>query len=181
MATPSCVGLRIALAPSLGARLSATPIGVCREMSRVAKAGYVEVPTVEAELMYDVQGMGPWLGHLHHRWFCDHDGSGGLVFWHKPHSIHFDWRLRVLPRWQEQMTLEDELFGVFWEGEIRAHERIVIEDDPTELVERVRAKFKPAPREIALKEARERARHVVGSAVLPARRAAERLLGRGRG
>ncbi len=32
------------------------PIGACRELSRVAKAGYVEVPTVEAELIYNVEG-----------------------------------------------------------------------------------------------------------------------------
>src|SRR5438105_1380962 len=33
------------------------PIWVCSELSRVSRAGYVEVPTVEAELMYDVQGL----------------------------------------------------------------------------------------------------------------------------
>jgi hypothetical protein len=156
------------------------PIGVCRELSRVARAGYVEVPTVEAELMYDVQGIGPWLGHLHHRWFCDHDPEhpGGLVFWHKPHSIHHDWRLRVLPRWQESMTLEDELFGVFWEGEIHARERIVIHDDPTELIERVRARFEPSAFEIRAKEARDRAQRAVGRVRMPLRRAVEKLIGR---
>src|SRR5882757_1051667 len=39
------------------------PIWVCKELSRVARAGYVEVPTIEHELIYNVDGRGPWLGH----------------------------------------------------------------------------------------------------------------------
>ena len=65
------------------------PIWVCAEMSRVAKAGYVEVPTIEAELIYSIEG--PFLGHSHHRWLVN-IVDGGLVFMHKPHSIHHDWR-----------------------------------------------------------------------------------------
>jgi hypothetical protein len=157
------------------------PIYVCSELSRVSKAGYVEVPTVEAELMQYVTGQGPWLGHLHHRWFCDREGSG-LVFWHKDHSVHFDWRLRVLPRWQEQMTDEDQLLGVFWEGELPAREMYLEFDTHAALMdslaERVRAKFKPTAREIRQKELREAAKERLARAKLPLRRAAERLLRR---
>jgi hypothetical protein len=158
------------------------PIWVCSELSRVAKAGYVEVPTVEAELIYNVEGNGTWLGHDHHRWFCDLV-DGELVFTHKPHSIHFDWRLRVVPRWRDEMTLEDHLLGAFWEREVRARERVLLGEADfaafrEELRERVNRRFRPSPAELAAKEARDLARHGAASALQPARRAAERALKR---
>lgn len=156
------------------------PIGVCRELSRVAKAGYVEVPTVEAELMYNVMGDGQWLGHQHHRWFCDREGDG-LVFWHKDPGVHFDWRVRVLPRWQPRMSLEDQLLGVFWDGELPAREELRMFDREamfSELAERVRARFQPSPRELRLKELRERAAGLAARARAPARRLVERALDR---
>src|SRR3954452_10192971 len=63
------------------------PIGVCRELSRVARAGYVEVPTPVAELIYNVEARVLWLGHEHHRWLVFAE-DGELVFLHKPHSLH---------------------------------------------------------------------------------------------
>jgi hypothetical protein len=157
------------------------PIWVCQELSRVSKAGYVEVPTVEAELMQYTPGQGPWLGHLHHRWFCDRE-DGGLVFWHKDHSVHFDWRLRVLPRWHERLPEEDQLLGLFWEGELPAREEFLSYDTHAQLMDemagRVRARFGPSERELRAKELRERLRHAGARTRLPLRRAAERLLGR---
>lgn len=157
------------------------PIGVCRELSRVAKAGYVEVPTVEAELIYNVEGTGTFLGHEHHRWFCDRDRLAdpehpGLVFWHKSHMVHSDWRLRVLPRWRAQMSLEDHLLGLFWEGSIPAREELELGPDLDALAERVRTRFAVTDREIAIKEARERLRHTGARALVPVRAAAGRAL-----
>jgi hypothetical protein len=154
------------------------PIWVCAELSRVARAGYVEVPTLFAELIYNVEGNGTWLGHEHHRWLVEEE-DGGLVFTHKPHSLHADWRVRVLPRWAATMTLEDHLLGVFWEGALPARERVVIGPYPTdELAAKVRAHFSPTRRELAVKEARERARHLAARAKLPLRRAVERAISR---
>jgi hypothetical protein len=160
------------------------PIWVCSELARVAKAGYVEVPTPEAELIYNVEGDGPWLGHDHHRWIVD-IVDGGLVFTHKLHSIHHDWTVRVLPRWRERMGLEDHLHGLFWEGDLPARERILIgvadyTEFRDELRDRIRGKFQPTERELKLKEAREALKRRAGLARRPLRAAAERLLGRGR-
>jgi hypothetical protein len=157
------------------------PIWVCEELSRVSRAGYVEVPTVEAELMQYAPGQGPWLGHLHHRWFCDREGDG-LVFWHKDHSVHFDWRVRVLPRWHDRLPVEDQLLGLFWQDRLPARERFLTHDTHAQLMDelaaRVRARFEPSERELRAKATRERIRHAAARARLPLRRAAERMLGR---
>jgi hypothetical protein len=130
------------------------PIGVCRELSRVAKAGYVEVPTIYAELLHWREG--PYLGHEHHRWLCEIE-DGELVFMHKPHSIHADRRLRVHRRWTREMRLEDHLQGVFWEGELRARERVCVGGFPRdELAAKVRARFAPTRTELAAEAVRER-------------------------
>jgi len=157
------------------------PIWVCKELSRVARAGYVEVPTIEAELIYNVEGNGPWLGHEHHRWFVEMSG-GELVFMHKPHSIHHDWTLRVLPRWRAKMSLEDHLQGLFWEDNLPARERFLIgpdyEEALQELRERVRRRFEPSEAELRVKQARDLAAHGVNLAKKPLRGAAERMLDR---
>ena len=154
------------------------PIWVCSELSRVSKAGYVEVPSLFAELTYNVEGNGTWLGFEHHRWLVEEE-DGGLVFTHKPHSLHGDWRVRVLPRWAEAMSLEDRLLGLFWEGELRARERLVIGPYPNEeLVAKVRAQFRPTRRELMVKEWRDRVRDAGARAKLPVRRALERALTR---
>jgi hypothetical protein len=150
------------------------PIWVCRELSRVSKAGYVEVPTVIAELVYGIAGA--YVGHEHHRWLVEIE-DGGLVFMHKPHSIHTDWRTRVPPRWAKEMTVEDHLQGLFWEGELPARERVVIGRYPVEeLVEKVRERFQPSPAELRLKELRHAAAGLRERTAAPARRLAGRLL-----
>lgn len=150
------------------------PIWVCSELSRVARAGYVEVPTIEAELIWNVEGNGQHLGHEHHRWLVD-IVDDELVFLHKPHNIHHDWTLRVVPRWRARMTAEDELQGLFWTGEVRSRERVVIYEYPLdELRERIRARFAPTPAELRAKELQHAASHLVARAKLPVRRAAVR-------
>jgi len=148
------------------------PIWACSEMSRVARAGYVEVPTVEAELMQYVPQQGPWLGHLHHRWFCEREGEG-LVFMHKDHSIHFDWRLRVLPRWHPLLTEADQLLGLFWESELPAREEFLSYDTHAQVMDRlaarVQARFGPSASEIRLNELRESLRRARASLPRPGR------------
>lgn len=156
------------------------PIWVCQELARVARAGYVEVPTIEAELIFNVEGNGPWLGHEHHRWLCEMTG-GELVFMHKPHSIHHDWTLRVLPRWRERLTVSDQLQGLFWEGALPARERFLIGADYAEALDELRARlrdrFEPTQVELRAKQARDVAVHGVNLAKRPLRQAAERALG----
>jgi hypothetical protein len=101
---------------------------------------------------------------------------------HKPHSIHHDWTLRVLPRWRARMSLEDHLQGLFWEDHLPARERFLIgtdyEDALDELRERVRRRFEPSEAELRVKQARDLATHGFNLAKKPVRGAAERMLDR---
>jgi hypothetical protein len=56
------------------------PFWVCQEMSRVAKAGYVETPSPIAEVCRGVDGGKPnWRGYHHHRYLIWND-NGVLTF-----------------------------------------------------------------------------------------------------
>jgi SAM-dependent methyltransferase len=142
------------------------PIYVCREMSRVAKAGYVEVPSLLDELTWrNAQPSGgPWAGHEHHRWLCAYE-DGELVFLPKFHSVHSRARLRVPPRWSARLSLEELHLAFFWEGELRASERLAIDHYPFDELERaIRGRFAPSGLSLWVRELPERLRGVAARA-----------------
>ncbi len=117
------------------------PIRVCEEMSRVARAGYVEVPSLLDELTWmnpEASG-GPWAGHSHHRWLCTLE-HGELVFLHKAHSLHARPRSRVPRRWAAQLTAEERVLAHFWQGSLPAREQPAIDDYPFEALEQAIAR-----------------------------------------
>ncbi len=129
------------------------PIGVCRELERVALAGYVEVPTIEGELAGGQQ-----------RWLCDLV-DGMLVFTAKPGGVYTDARVRVPPRWAEKLRRDERATGLFWEGRLPARERLVAPGVLVdELAAGVRRRVVPRVAGGAVVEARERARQLWGVA-----------------
>jgi hypothetical protein len=127
------------------------PVGVCTELARVARAGYVELPVVEAEL---AGGTG--------RWLCD-VVDAGLVFTAKPPP---DPRVRVPRRRVAELDPGERVHALFWDGRLPARERLVDRDElVAELAERVRERFEPSSAEVALGEAR-RVGGLAGAAAL---------------
>jgi len=61
------------------------PVWVAHELQRVARAGYIEVPTVQEELTYGIQG--PWVGWGHHHWLVLVQ-PGKLAFVFKHHVVN---------------------------------------------------------------------------------------------
>ena len=119
------------------------PIGVCSELSRVARGGYVEVPTIEHELA---------VGDA--RWLCD-VVDAELVFVFKSGRIHRDARVKVPQRWHSRLEEPERVNGLFWEDRLPAREKLPAEDDLVDdLAERLRLKFEPSSAEVALTEAR---------------------------
>lgn len=74
----------------------AYPFPLIKEMSRVAKAGYIETPSPLCEMTRGVDGNAPlWRGYCHHRW----------VIWPRDGAINF------IPKYSciESMEFDDEL------------------------------------------------------------------------
>jgi len=136
------------------------PVGVCAEMSRVAQAGYIEVPSLLDELSRrnpEASG-GPWLGHSHHRWLCTREGDE-LVFLHKAHSLHTRHSVRVPQRWARQLSVDERVLAHTWNGRLPAREQPAIDDYPlAQLQDAVRARFRPSAPERAAIAFADRAR-----------------------
>ena len=102
------------------------PIRTCQEISRVGRAGYVEVPSRLEEQSYGFQG--PWTGWGHHRWLIDLD-DGELVFVFKHHVLHNREQDHFAERLQPALPEELRVQCVFWEGTLPARERIFLDGD----------------------------------------------------
>jgi len=105
------------------------PIRVCEELARVAKAGYIEVPSLLDELTWrnPEAGGGPWVGHTHHRWLCTVQDRE-LVFLAKWHSLHARRRAHVPPGWARRLSWHERVLAHFWEHSLPARERPAIAD-----------------------------------------------------
>lgn len=101
------------------------PLAVCREIVRVARAGYVEVPSPVEELTWGLQGS--WAGWSHHHWICEPE-SNGMRFTHKSHSVHAPGRhldvgsCALLPP-------EDRVLQLWWTGSFSFREQIFVGAD----------------------------------------------------
>lgn len=100
------------------------PVTVCRELARVARAGYIETPSRLEEQSWGVHG--PWVGWSHHRWLVD-VVDGGLRFVAKPGVLHA-WDHFPAGHW-ERLDEGDRVVELWWEGELHASERIFVEAD----------------------------------------------------
>jgi hypothetical protein len=89
------------------------PIWVVREIARVGKAGYVEVPSRAWEQIRDLDLPG-MVGLWHHRWLVEAEGTH-LRFTPKYHSIHFDPRYSFPRRYLRELAPEERVLWVFWD------------------------------------------------------------------
>jgi hypothetical protein len=99
------------------------PVWVCAELSRVARRGYVEVPSRLMEQAFGIQG--PWVGYGHHHWLCE-VVDGALQFVFKSHVLNGQPLFQLTAEDYWSASEEARVHAVFWEGEIRASERIFI-------------------------------------------------------
>jgi hypothetical protein len=99
------------------------PIWVCSELVRVARAGYIEVPSRLEEHSWGFEG--PWVGFGHHRWLVD-VADGGLQFVFKHHVIHGPAANWFPNRFHRRMSEEDKAQALYWEGSFDYGERIML-------------------------------------------------------
>ncbi|HEX4333753.1 MAG TPA: methyltransferase domain-containing protein [Usitatibacter sp.] len=102
------------------------PLWVCSEMRRIAKAGYIEVPSrLKESCRGDDRGI---VGLAHHRWLVDieKDHVGFLM---KYHSIHSHRRYSLPARVNRRLSEEDKVQWLFWEKTFTFGERTIHGDD----------------------------------------------------
>ena len=99
------------------------PVWVCHELQRIAKAGYIEVPSRLEEHTYGFQG--PWVGWGHHRWLCDVSDSR-IDFVMKHHVIHGPEATHFPSRFYKTLTEEQKVQKLWWEGSFGYAERILL-------------------------------------------------------
>jgi len=99
------------------------PVWVCSELSRVARAGYVEVPSRLVEQSFGVQG--DWVGWGHHHWLID-VVDGALEFVFKPHILVRE-DLHFPAGFATGLTESERVETLWWEGEVRAWERVFVD------------------------------------------------------
>lgn len=105
------------------------PIWVCSELVRVAKAGYIEIPSRVDEQTRGVHG--DWVGWSHHHWLIDVEGET-VSFVLKPHLIHSDHRYEIPAELLGYLRPEERVQSLFWQGSFDFEERIFFEADELE-------------------------------------------------
>lgn len=126
------------------------PIWVCSELNRVARAGYIEIPSRLEEQTFGVNG--PWVGWAHHRWLVERDGDG-LTFVMKPHVIHGRRSMQFPRRFLDVLEPEERVLTLWWEGGFPHRERIFtgpgeVDHWLEEIVHEHAARVPPEPRHV---------------------------------
>jgi hypothetical protein len=113
------------------------PIAVCRELARVAKAGYIEVPSRAREIFAKARfftlraalGRMPEIGFYHHRWMVEGEGSA-LRFFRKSHQLAMDSDFFITRgELGRKMTENESGRCLWWEGDFTAEEVYEVEDE----------------------------------------------------
>jgi hypothetical protein len=146
------------------------PLWVCSELIRVAKAGYIEVPSRAAEQSRGWERPGI-AGLSHHRWLIDIDDAR-ISFLMKYHLLHADWRYSLPAAFLRTLSEERKVQWMFWEGSFVYEERTIHGSDAQaeELERFVRATRPYAPSLIAGANAGRAAARLIRRVVARGRR-----------
>ncbi|HEX6903875.1 MAG TPA: methyltransferase domain-containing protein [Thermoanaerobaculia bacterium] len=90
------------------------PLRVCRELNRVAKAGYIEVPSRLHESIMGLERPGQ-VGLSHHRWLIEIAGNH-IRFMQKYHMIHADWRFHIPHSYRSRITPDAAIACLWWDN-----------------------------------------------------------------
>jgi hypothetical protein len=102
------------------------PVWVCAEMNRVARAGYIEVPSRLEEQSWGVAG--PFVGWSHHRWLIDVTDDR-IEFMVKLHSLHARREQHFPSGFWEGLSEQERVQTLWWQGGFSYGERIVIDEE----------------------------------------------------
>ena len=102
------------------------PVWVCSELQRVARAGYIEVPSRLEEQSWNVQG--PWVGWGHHHWLIDVEDRA-ITFVFKPHILGGVPGSAFPAGFADGLAEEERRQMLWWEGSFDFAERLFYEPE----------------------------------------------------
>ena len=105
------------------------PLFICAEMNRIAKAGYIEVPSRLEEQAWGVAG--PYVGWPHHRWLIDLDGDR-LEFALKLHSLHARPDQQFPRSFWEGLSDEQRVEALWWSGGFEYAELTFVDEESSD-------------------------------------------------
>jgi hypothetical protein len=97
------------------------PLWVCSEMQRVARRGYIEVPSARFELTRGREPLVP-VGLSHHLWVVELREPQTLVFHPKTHNLHGNPSLSLPASYGASLAPEQLVTWIFWDRTIDAKE-----------------------------------------------------------
>lgn len=100
------------------------PIGVCSEIQRVGKRGYIEVPSRLVETCRGHEDR-QIAGLSHHRWLIEIAGNR-IRFMPKFHCIHSRWRYSFPPSFMKRLTPLEKIAFLWWEGSFDFEEVVIV-------------------------------------------------------
>jgi hypothetical protein len=99
------------------------PVWVCSELNRVARAGYIEVPSRLEEHTYGFQG--PWVGYGHHGWLIE-VAEDRIEFVMKHHVIHGPEANHFPLRFYKTLSDEQKVRKLWWTDSFEFGERVML-------------------------------------------------------
>jgi methyltransferase family protein len=105
------------------------PVWVCSELVRVAKAGYIEVPSRLEEQSWGVNG--DFVGWSHHRWLID-VLEDRIEFVVKLHSLHARPDQYFPPGFWEGLSESERVQTLWWTGAFSFAERVIVDAGESE-------------------------------------------------
>jgi hypothetical protein len=118
------------------------PLWVCAEMIRVAKAGYIEVPS---RIWETCRGLEPGIAGLsHHRWLIEIEGNE-IQFLPKLHRVH-NWRYSLPKKVRKNLSEEQSVQWLFWEDSFTYREIVLHGVEQTKELERFVNAVRPHPK-----------------------------------
>jgi hypothetical protein len=118
------------------------PLQVCSEMVRIAKRGYLEIPS---RVWDSCRGFEPGIvGLSHHRWLIDIVGDE-VLFTMKFHSIHGHWRRSLPAKVAKRLSEPEKVQWLFWEDHFSFREITIIGDAQVSSLEAFVKTVRPYP------------------------------------
>lgn len=99
------------------------PIGVCAELMRVGRRGYIEVPSREWESCRGIERPRQ-AGLSHHRWLIEIRGAK-VSFLPKYHMINADWRLSLPARHARGLDARASVTWLWWDDAFEVEEVVI--------------------------------------------------------